>query len=153
MSVLNHAEYQRRKRARRKARGQCQRCGRAKSQGQACACYALSAGSRKAWLARNRVQKRLEVLNHYGNMCACCGEVEARFLQIDHIDGGGYLHRKSDPSAINLATWLVKHNFPEGFQLLCANCNHAKRFGVCPHQKSGSPPKDTLVSLYTEPTQ
>jgi hypothetical protein len=31
--------------------------------------------------------------------------------------------------------WLAKKNFPEGFQVLCANCNVAKsQNGVCPHQ-------------------
>jgi len=31
--------------------------------------------------------------------------------------------------------WLRKYNYPKGFQVLCHNCNMAKRFGVCPHKE------------------
>jgi len=41
-----------------------------------------------------------------------------------------------------LPYWLKKNNWPEGFQVLCYNCNSAKRVdGICPHQKN----KLTLV--------
>jgi len=34
-----------------------------------------------------------------------------------------------------LYLWLEKQNYPEGFQVLCANCNTARTKGVCPHQE------------------
>jgi hypothetical protein len=33
------------------------------------------------------------VFNHYGKVCACCGESNPIFLSIDHIGGGGTKHR------------------------------------------------------------
>jgi predicted restriction endonuclease len=78
---------------------------------------------------------RLEVLAHYGGKCACCGESVPEFLAIDHINGGGCQHRKEIPGG-NVCAWLKKNNYPEGFQVLCHNCNMAKGFyGHCPHQK------------------
>ena len=35
-----------------------------------------------------------------------------------------------------LHLWLKKNNFPDGFRVLCMNCNWAKSaFGICPHKK------------------
>ena len=85
---------------------------------------------------------RLEVVTHYshGTMaCACCNEPEIEFLQIDHIKHrGGAEHRKEiGNGGLRLYTWIRKHGFPPGFQVLCANCNHAKgRLGYCPHEKA-----------------
>lgn len=74
------------------------------------------------------------VLEHYGNTCACCGESNTKFLSIDHINGGGEKHREQIGRKIN--GWLVKNNFPKGFQTLCFNCNWGKHIngGVCPHK-------------------
>lgn len=82
------------------------------------------------------LQLRLEVLVHYGGVCACCGERHYEFLSIDHIDGGGKAHRRViGTSGKSIIYWLVKNDYPEGFQVLCHNCNMAKGFyGVCPHQ-------------------
>lgn len=78
---------------------------------------------------------RLEVLEHYGNKCACCGITEYEFLAIDHIKGGGIKHRKEIGNAGNsIAKWLKKNNYPEGFRILCHNCNLALGIhGHCPH--------------------
>jgi hypothetical protein len=83
-------------------------------------------------------EQRLIVLKHYSNntlSCACCGESHYEFLCIDHINGGGNKHRKTlSKQGNNLGRWLLKNNFPEGFQVLCHNCNMAKGFhGACPH--------------------
>ncbi len=43
--------------------------------------------------------------------------------------------------------WLMKNNFPQGFQTLCWNCNFAKhKFGECPCQKGFIPPAVATVS-------
>lgn len=84
-------------------------------------------------------KRRLLVLEHYGNKCACCGEAQYEFLAIDHIDGNGNAHRKAISNGRkngHIYGWLIKNEFPKGFQILCHNCNLAKGFyGVCPHSK------------------
>ena len=86
-----------------------------------------------------RLNNKRLVMEHYGDGCACCGEKELIFLVIDHINGGGTKHKKSiSRIGGNFYTWLRLNNFPEGFQVLCQNCNWAKRMGECPHKLSGS---------------
>jgi len=78
-----------------------------------------------------------------GYQCACCGETEKAFLTIDHIanDGASFRReqfpRKSQSHGAGHWTysWIVRHQFPEGFQVLCMNCNFGKRMngGICPH--------------------
>ena len=89
---------------------------------------------------RNR-QKRLVVLKFYGGEiphCNCCGEKELKFLSIDHVEGGGSKHRRSmgiKGKGGNIYFWLIRNDFPQGFQVLCHNCNMAKGFyGTCPHK-------------------
>ena len=83
---------------------------------------------------------RLVVFRHYSGgdpKCACCGERQYEFLSIDHIDGGGNHHRKQIGRGWPLTLWIVKNDFPPGFQVLCHNCNQAKGFyGKCPHQQA-----------------
>jgi len=79
---------------------------------------------------------------HYSNgviQCACCGELEEDFLTLDHIDGRKkWNHNKSFVGG-KLYAWLVKNNYPDGFQVLCYNCNCAKgKLGICPHQNKKS---------------
>jgi hypothetical protein len=91
-----------------------------------------------------RERLRREVFGHYsGNTfkCACCGESEQDFLVIDHINGSGNEHRRTVFGRINaggrsMHRWLVKQGFPQGFQLLCANCNTSRgKHGDCVHKK------------------
>lgn len=86
-------------------------------------------------------QIRLQVLAHYssGPSCSCCGESHLEFLAIDHINGGGNQHRKEVGKGITFYRWLIKNKYPEGFQVLCHNCNMAKGFyKECPHQRKES---------------
>lgn len=78
------------------------------------------------------------VFEHYGKVCACCGESNKIFLSIDHINGGGEKHRKQMKEKIT--TWLVRNNFPDGFQTLCFNCNWGKHLngGICPHKEKSN---------------
>ncbi len=81
-----------------------------------------------------RDKKRELVFNHYGRQCVCCEEKELKFLSIDHIDGDGTKHRKEIKCRIY--EWLVRNNYPKGFQVLCFNCNWGRyrNKGVCPHK-------------------
>lgn len=87
-----------------------------------------------------RLATRLRVIDNYSKgkrRCNCCGEKDIRFLSIDHINNGGNKHKREigTRSSSQLCAWLVKNGFPEGFQILCFNCNCGKGIhGVCPHK-------------------
>jgi hypothetical protein len=90
---------------------------------------------------RNTQQRNLHqiALMYYSNgtmRCACtnCPETNSNFLTIDHINNDGYEHRKL--AGPNIAQWLRRNDYPEGFQVLCMNCNWGKKFtGICPHME------------------
>lgn len=81
---------------------------------------------------------RSGIISAYGSKCACCGEIEPLFLEIDHINENGHAHRKKiGHSSQQLYQWLKRNNYPkDNFQLLCANCNQGKKRtgGICPHK-------------------
>lgn len=61
--------------------------------------------------------------------CSACGIADLDVLTIDHIFGGGRRHRheiRAYQSATAFYRWLVRNNFPDGFQVLCQNCNTKK---------------------------
>ena len=60
--------------------------------------------------------------------CACCGEAHIEFLTIDHIHGDGKIDRKTNGVGQKYYNWLLKNGIPEDIQILCLNCNWAKRF-------------------------
>jgi len=97
---------------------------------------------------------RLKILQYYSKhlsmsdipCCRCCGEKSHNeFLSLDHI--AGKKEMDSEPELVELGyssslvsvvllRWIIKNNFPKGFQILCHNCNLAKGFyGKCPHEK------------------
>ena len=80
---------------------------------------------------------KLKVFLHYSNgtmKCKYCGESHIECLQIDHINNNGSQERKLfkklriSISSNGFYYWLIRNNFPEGYQILCANCNIFKRF-------------------------
>lgn len=82
------------------------------------------------------MQLRLRVLAGYGNLCACCGETDLRFLTIDHVDGGGGRHRRSlGGGSKRVLLEIVRKDFPPEYQVLCFNCNFGRSIngGICPH--------------------
>jgi hypothetical protein len=106
---------------------------------------------------KSQQKQRWIVLIHYGGnppKCACCGESNYEFLTMDHINGGGIKHRieisngkgasylqfqgrRYNPRAFY--KWLIDNNFPEGFRVLCMNCNHSYgHYGHCPHSSGHS---------------
>jgi hypothetical protein len=96
----------------------------------------------REWSRKNKdkihgyhLRRKMQVLFHYGGnlpKCACCSESHVEFLTLDHIKGDGAEHRRQitgDPrkcSGHHIYAWIIKNNFPEGFQVLCCNCNMAK---------------------------
>jgi hypothetical protein len=86
-----------------------------------------------------RRQNRLAAIAAYGGKCACCQEATVQFLSIDHVNGGGSAHRKQ--IANNTYLWLRQRHYPEGFQVLCHNCNMANGlYGSCPHSSCNKQP-------------
>jgi hypothetical protein len=85
------------------------------------------------------VRLKTECLEHYGKECQCCGVDIFQFLTIDHIYGDGNIQRKKlfgyNISGVHMYRWLKKNNFPDGYRILCMNCNWATRYGgKCPHK-------------------
>ncbi len=81
---------------------------------------------------------RMEVLLAYGGECACCREWRYEFLTIDHINNDGAEHRRKIGTDRYhwLYPWLKNQGYPEGFQVLCINCNCSKQWrGYCPHKE------------------
>ena len=77
----------------------------------------------------------------YGNACACCGERERDFLELDHVNGGGKKHYASHKSPASLYREVIMAGSPPIYRLLCANCNRGRqrKGGVCPHQGARAP--------------
>ena len=70
-----------------------------------------------------------------GNKCACCGEAEQIFLSLDHIQNDGCIDRiKNGRRTTAQYKEIVDNPSQTKFQLLCMNCNWAKRYGICPHK-------------------
>lgn len=81
-----------------------------------------------------RQRLKIEVLQHYAPNLRCrnCGFEDIRALSIDHINGGGSRHLQQIDKRGNgrtevLYRWLKKNRFPDGFQVLCMNCQWIKR--------------------------
>ena len=65
--------------------------------------------------------------------CACCGTPDD--LSIDHVNGDGAEHREAlfgDPKRAShqFWCWLIREEFPAGFQVLCRPCNTSKGRGA-----------------------
>jgi hypothetical protein len=84
---------------------------------------------------------RLEVFSHYCGgqphcQCEGCKTTYIGFLQLDHVNGDGAAHRKENKlgtGGARLWAWVKANGYPEGFQVLCRNCNGAKFTGPqCP---------------------
>jgi hypothetical protein len=79
---------------------------------------------------------KLDIFNHYGMKCDCCGDTKIESLTIDHINGDGAEHRRMGLIGSRMYEWVKKNNYPKDLRLLCMNCNWAIGvYGYCPHQK------------------
>lgn len=134
--ACRHSAYTHKYRNKLKAQKICIACGkRNASDGQRCSSCAIRL---KKVNKQSEVKLKMDVLNHYGNSkCACCGEDTALLLTIDHMNNDGNIHRKEVGRSHKLYRWLRDNNYPEGFQVLCFNCNIGKHLngGVCPHKE------------------
>lgn len=95
---------------------------------------------------------KLEILNHYGRgelRCDCCKEIKHPMkLTIDHIGGGGRKHKKEIgvSGGGEFYRWLKRNNYPDGFRVLCWDCNGAiGAYGWCPDR---GPQKELPLDKY-----
>ena len=81
-------------------------------------------------LKEYREKIRREVISYYSQgefRCAKCLELEYTFLCIDHLKNDGFLLQgKKYRAGMSLYRWLIKNDLPDGFQVLCHNCNFEK---------------------------
>lgn len=83
-------------------------------------------------------KRKMAAFDAYGGRaCKCCGETILTFLTIDHINGCSPEKREEQGLGSGLYSWLKKHNYPPGFQVLCFNCNLGRQIngGICPHRE------------------
>lgn len=114
------------------------------------------------WLLRERVEYqrqqaaasqrraneklRQQVLAAYGASCACCGEDEPLFLEVDHVGHAvsGKQHRLQLGNGHIGGTTFYRHlrkaGFPNTYRLMCSNCNHGRfrNGGECPHRNAAT---------------
>ena len=93
------------------------------------------------WQRERNAALRAEMLAAYGANCACCGESERIFLDLDHINNDGARHRREMGNQAQVLLALRAAGWPrDAFQVLCCNCNQgkARNGGICPHVKNRS---------------
>lgn len=103
---------------------------------------------------RDKYKKDRElVFSKLGGKCACCGESEPLFLTLDHVNNDGNMYRRHKKSDYALMyRWFIKNDFPNGFQLLCLNCNQGKHRngGTCPHLSGSTTRTEVRSSKWSE---
>ncbi len=122
------------KRQNRKSKGLCPECGNKPSPGFVRCDNCVS----KQRENRNRI--RQTVIIGYGGICACCGESEPSFLQLDHVNTNGAEERRIYTNSQSIYLKAIRDGFPSEYQLLCANCNFGRHLngGNCPHKTGGA---------------
>jgi hypothetical protein len=96
--------------------------------------YSMNPAAFRAAIGSYRDRVRAEVFGHYGDACACCGRVD--LLTIDHLTGSGAEHRRElfgsgHAGGVRFYAWLIRQDFPVGYQTLCQPCNTSKGNGEC----------------------
>ena len=93
-------------------------------------CFACSKCRNKN-LNIKRLTNRLIAIQIYSNgtmKCEHCGYDNVEALTFDHINNDGNTHRKEINNS-RIEDWMKENNYPEGFRVLCRNCNWLDRIG------------------------
>jgi len=101
---------------------------------------------RKAYFQKYHKERHRKLhdscIQKLGGICACCGEKEPLFLEIDHVNNDGNKLKVKLPGGVwDRGDYHFMKSIVAGtidcssLQVLCANCNHGKyrNGGVCPH--------------------
>ncbi len=81
-----------------------------------------------------REKSKLEGIEHYGGKCQCCGELNIKFLTLEHLNG----RDKTKKQRRGKDAWNQARiqGYPDIYTVLCFNCNCAKGiYGICPHKE------------------
>ena len=98
------------------------------------ACYSKNAIQTQ----QRRVEAQIQALEYYSGFsppkCVLCGYTNLLALQLDHINGDGASFRRQNEHATgkSLCLFLRKRSWPNGYRVLCANCQclERERLGV-----------------------
>jgi hypothetical protein len=86
-----------------------------------------------------RKQQKQNVLAAYGGKCYCCGEDNAMFLTIDHINNDGGEQRRINQHFRNIFVALTTKPVDlNTYRVACFSCNCGRQVNngtVCPHQE------------------
>lgn len=85
---------------------------------------------KRAWDRQEQERLRLEVIDHYSKgtrKCTHCAYDNIKALCVDHIHNNGAEERHKLGRASQVLRYLRKNKYPEGYQILCHNCNVAKQ--------------------------
>ena len=81
---------------------------------------------------KHSAEIRINFIEMYGGKCECCGEAQVEFLTLDHMD---YSSKEKGETGTTAYMKALKEHRPDLYQVLCWNCNCARRRGICPHKK------------------
>lgn len=96
--------------------------------------------NKKAISARQKesaFRLRKKVIDFCGGKCECCGEATIEFLQLDHVEKNGKIHREKVGQGRPMLRHILSGKCEYKIRVLCANCHNAITcYGVCPHEKN-----------------
>ena len=113
---------------------------------------------RKFYFPNKKTELKLKVITYYSKETMKCIGWDQKgcpwnvndmdVLTIDHINGGGNMHRASIKKiGWIFYDWLIKNNYPDGYQVLCMNCQFKKKI-----QKNEQHPKMIYLPKAEFPT-
>ncbi len=117
--------------------GICTSCGKAPARWSGCYCTKCNKRGNESGCRTRKKVKNMAFAAYGGYICNCCGETEPDFMEIDHVYNNGNEMRKTvHGHGTTFYKWLKRNGYPDGFQILCSNCNKGKHRngGTCPHQ-------------------
>lgn len=139
--INNELKHKNSKREIAKELGVCAKCRKRPASEGYVACKPCR-DEQAAVIRKLNLAVRIKVLTHYSRgepQCRCCGEKILCYLTLDHIDDDGASHRKEIEKKLGRGptTFLrsiIKRGFVARLQVLCWNCQWAKRLngGICP---------------------
>jgi len=104
---------------------------------------------RKKYLAELQQKIKQEVMTGYSKIiskskvpcCALCKEKCLDFLAIDHIKGARKMGHGKEMHSTKLYRILIKQDFPDGYRVLCHNCNRLKYLQMLKKKKYSKNPE------------
>lgn len=83
--------------------------------------YEQNKDKRRQQINNKRKEIIAQIFELLGNECTKCSFANKIALQIDHLNGGGYKHRRIKGGGMSYYKDILKNI--KNYQLLCANCN------------------------------